>query len=78
MKKPTDIMQAALDHSFQRCEELERNSASGWVDTEFGRVQVNIVIADGRATIRNRQFRKTWELNGKRISAAKLQLTLST
>ena len=71
-------MQAALDHSFQRCEELERNSASGWVDTEFGRVQVNIVIADGRATIRNRQFRKTWELNGKRISAAKLQLTLST
>lgn len=77
MTYATDIMNAAIEHSMSRCKELESNCASGWVDSKIGKVQVNVEAVDHIVTYRAQSFRKTWELNGKRVAAAKLAKALN-
>lgn len=77
MSYATEIMEAAIAHSIERCRELNSNRAAGWTESKIGTVYVSVVQADMRNTTNNRVMKKAWKLNGKVISADKLEALLN-
>lgn len=77
MTYATETMKSAINHSIQRAKELSLSNSVGWTESKLGEVMVNMVPVDHFVTNKNQSFRKTWKLNGKVISAAKLEKLLN-
>ena len=77
MNKATEIMKAALENGEQRSKELGIPGCSGETESAIGTVKVNIELVDHFVSLKQQSSRKTWELNGKRIAAAKLEKALN-
>jgi len=79
MTKATEYMQAAIDHADQRCKELGTvNYVTGWTETPKGKIAVCRVETHRRNTTGDAHYSNRWELNGKRIAAAKIEETLNS
>jgi len=79
MTKATEYMQAAIDHSDQRSKEFGKiDDVAGWTETPKGALKVYRVKNHKRNTTGTVHYSKRWELNGKRIAAAKIEETLNS
>lgn len=84
MTKATEYMEAAIDHAIRREAEVYATEkrifaghCAGWTDTHFGELQVSFIVAQGVSTWIPQHMRKSWKLDGKVISAAKLETLLN-
>ena len=84
----TNAMTAAYDNAVAAWSDAVKRDAKrplsfgvfravGDADSIYGLVVCIISTAEGRTTRMSTHFRKNWELNGKRISAAKLEVALA-
>jgi hypothetical protein len=83
MTYATDIMNLAIKHNAQRTAEItaanngeEALYVCGWAESKIGEVVVRTMPADIKIGFK-RVYKKTWQLGGKRISAANLQKALN-